>query len=184
MFLREVKRTNRDGSRVSYLQLVHNEWDPGARSSRTKILYSFGRAGEVDTAAIKRLIASLSRLLDPASAFAATAGADLAFAESRPFGGTHVLEALWRRLGIDKTMSTLVKGSRITSPAERIIFALVANRALAPPRNWPPPSGSPATSISPVFRRPVMTPATGRWTGCMRYALSWRRKSTIRSPTC
>ena len=29
-------------------------------------------------------------------------------------------------------MSTLVKGSRITSPAERIIFALVANRALAP----------------------------------------------------
>jgi DDE family transposase len=132
MFLREVKRTNRDGSRVSYLQLVHNEWDPRARSSRTKILYSFGRADEVDTAAIKRLIASFSRLLDPASAFAATAGADLAFLGSRPFGGTHVLESLWRRLGIDKTMSALVKGSRITSPAERIIFALVANRALAP----------------------------------------------------
>ncbi len=132
MFLREVKRTNRDGSRVSYLQLVHNEWDPGARSSRTKILYSFGRADEVDTGAIKRLIASFSRLLDPASAFAATAGSDLAFLESRPFGGTHVLECLWRRLGIDKTMSTLLKGSRITSPAERIIFALVANRALAP----------------------------------------------------
>jgi len=132
MFLREVKRTNRDGSRVSYLQLVHNEWDPGARSSRTKILYSFGRADEVDPAAIKRLIASLSRLLDPASAFAATAGADLAFLESRPFGGAHVLEGLWRRLGIDKTMTALLKGSRITSPMERIIFALVANRALAP----------------------------------------------------
>jgi len=132
MFLREVRRTNRDGSRVSYLQLAHNEWDPGARSSRTKILYSFGRAGEVDTAAIKRLIASLSRLLDPASAFAATAGSELTLLESRPFGGTHVLEGLWRRLGIGKTMTALLKGSRITSPAERIIFALVANRALAP----------------------------------------------------
>jgi len=132
MFLREVRRTNRDGSRVSYLQLARNEWDPGARSSRTKILYSFGRAGEVDTAAIKRLIASLSRLLDPASAFAATAGSELTLLESRPFGGTHVLEGLWRRLGIGKTMTALLKGSRITSPAERIIFALVANRALAP----------------------------------------------------
>jgi hypothetical protein len=132
MFLREVRRTNRDGSRVSYLQLAHNEWDPGARSSRTKILYSFGRAGEVDTAAIKRLIASLSRLLDPASAFTATAGSELTFLESRPFGGTHVLEGLWRRLGIGKTMTALLKGSRITSPAERIIFALAANRALAP----------------------------------------------------
>ncbi len=133
MFLREVKRTNRDGSQVSYLQLVHNEWDPGARSSRTKILYSFGRADEVDTAAIKRLIASLSRLLDPASAFAATAGAGLTFLESRPFGGTHVLEGLWRRLGIDKTMSTLVKGLVSTSECNsaRPVYAHSAVRSSA-----------------------------------------------------
>ena len=43
MFLREVKRENRNGTQVSYLQLVHNAWDPAARTSRTKILYSFGR---------------------------------------------------------------------------------------------------------------------------------------------
>ena len=42
MFLREVKRENRNGTQVSYLQLVHNDWDPAARTSRTKILYSFG----------------------------------------------------------------------------------------------------------------------------------------------
>jgi hypothetical protein len=52
MFLREVKRQNRNGSNVSYLQLVHNEWDSAARTSRTKILYRFGRADQVDTAAI------------------------------------------------------------------------------------------------------------------------------------
>jgi hypothetical protein len=54
MFLREVKRENRNGTRVSYLQLVHNDWDPAARTSRTKILYSFGRTDQVDTAAIWR----------------------------------------------------------------------------------------------------------------------------------
>ena len=63
MFLREVKRENRNGTQVSYLQLVHNAWDPAARTSRTKILYSFGRTDQVDTAAIERLIVSLSHIL-------------------------------------------------------------------------------------------------------------------------
>ena len=65
MFLREVKRANKNGTQVSYLQLVHNEWDPTARASRTKILHSFGRTDQVDPAAIERLITSLQRLLDP-----------------------------------------------------------------------------------------------------------------------
>ena len=87
MFLREVKRENRNGTRVSYLQLVHNDWDPAARTSRTKILYSFGRTDQVDTAAIERLIVSLARLLDPAAALRAAAGSDLSFICSRPLGG-------------------------------------------------------------------------------------------------
>jgi hypothetical protein len=132
MFLREVKRRNRDGSQVSHLQLVHNEWDSTARASRTKILFSFGRADRVDTAQVERLIASLSRLLDPAAAFKATAGSELAFVCSRPLGGTDVLDGLWRRLGIDAAMRRRLNGRRITTPFERILFGLVANRALAP----------------------------------------------------
>jgi hypothetical protein len=132
MFLREVKRQNRNGSRVSYLQLVHNDWDPAAQTSRTKILYSFGRTDQVDTAAIERLIGSLSRLLDPAAAFKATAGTDLSFLCSRPVGGTDVLDGLWRRLGIDTAMTKRLTGTRVRSPFERVLFALVANRALAP----------------------------------------------------
>ena len=108
MFLREVKRENRNGTQVSYLQLVHNDWDPAARTSRTKILYSFGRTDQVDTAAIERLIVSLSRLLDPAAALRATAGSDLSFICSRPLGGTDVLDGLWRRLGIDTVMTRLL----------------------------------------------------------------------------
>jgi hypothetical protein len=56
----------------------------------------------------------------------------LAFIESRPLGGTWVLDALWQRLEIGKTMKRLLKGRRLDPSAERVLFALVANRALAP----------------------------------------------------
>jgi len=129
MFLREVRRRNKNGTQVSYLQLVHNEWDAAAQASRTKILYSFGRIDQVDLAAIERLIASLSRLLDPAAAFRVTASSELRFLESRPLGGTHVLEGMWQRLGIDKVLRKLRTGRR-DPRVERVLFALVANRAL------------------------------------------------------
>ena len=132
MFLREVKRQNRNGTQVSYLQLVHNEWDAAVRTSRTKILYSFGRTDQVDTAAIERLIVSLSRLLDPAAALRATSGSDLSFISSRPLGGTDVLDGLWRRLGIGTVMTKLLATRRGSAPFERVLFGLVANRALAP----------------------------------------------------
>ncbi len=132
MFLREVKRRNRNGSQVSYLQLVHNDWDPDAKTSRTKILYSFGRTDQVDTAAIERLIGSLARLLDPAAALRATADAELSLLSSCPLGGTDVLDGLWCRLGIDTVLTRLLTARRIGSPFERVLFALVANRALAP----------------------------------------------------
>jgi len=108
------------------------DWDAPARTSRTKILYSFGRTDQVDTAAIERLIVSLSRLLDPAAALRATAGSDLSFISSRPLGGTDVLDGLWRRLGIDTVLNRLLSTRRGSAPFERVLFALVANRALAP----------------------------------------------------
>ncbi len=131
MFLREVRRRNKNGTQVSYLQLVHNEWDAAAQASRTKILYSFGRTDQVDPAAIERLIASLSRLLDPAAALRVTASSELTFLESRPLGGTQVLDGMWQRLGIDKVIGGLLKGRRRDPRVERVLFALVANRALA-----------------------------------------------------
>jgi hypothetical protein len=130
MFLREVKRRNKNGTQASYLQLVHNQWDPAARASRTRILYSFGRTDQVERAAIQRLIASLSRLLDPATAFKATASSELTFLASRPLGGAHLLDGMWHRLGIDTVMGTLLAGRRLDRRVERVLFALVANRAL------------------------------------------------------
>ena len=63
MFVRTSTRKNSDGTRVSYLQLVHNEWDPAAKTTRAKVLYSFGRADQLDRPAIERLITALTRVL-------------------------------------------------------------------------------------------------------------------------
>ncbi len=120
---------------MRYLQLTHNEWDPTTKTSRPKVLHSFGREDQLDRDAIKRLVASLTRLLDPATALTASTNAgpsELAFTSSRPVGGTLVLDALWRRLGIDTVMTRLLTGRKRDPRTERVLFALVANRALAP----------------------------------------------------
>ena len=142
MFVKTTARKTKSGT-VRYLHLAHSEWDPVAGRSVPKILYGFGREDQLDRDAIKRLVGSLTRLLDPADAQAASAGAggELTFCESRPFGGTFVLDALWRRLGIDTVLRGLDTGPdstprrgrpRATEVTERVLFGLVANRALAP----------------------------------------------------
>jgi hypothetical protein len=131
MYLRSTPRRNKDGSEVRYLQLAHNVWDPQKRRSTVQVVYNFGREDAANREALQRLAASVTRFLDPGAALAASAEG-LEFAESRPLGGTWVLDALWARLGIGEEMRRLLKGCRRDDSAERVLFALVANRALAP----------------------------------------------------
>jgi hypothetical protein len=100
------------------------------------MLFSFGREDQLDKDAIRRLVASLARLLDPAGALAATAADGLTFTQSRPYGGSYVLDALWHRLGINAILTGLPGSGRgrprDQASAERVLFGLAANRALAP----------------------------------------------------
>ncbi|WP_224388982.1 IS1634 family transposase [Pseudonocardia sp. ICBG1293] len=124
---------------MSYLQLAHNEWDSAAKTSRTKVLYSFGRVDQLDRAAIERLIGALTRVVGVEPAIAggpdrarAVGVPGLEFCESRPLGGAWLLDRLWHRLGIDTLLRRLAAGTRRDPVVERVLFALVANRALAP----------------------------------------------------
>lgn len=134
VFIKTSTRKNRDGTRVRYLQLAHNEWDPVRQTARTKMLYSFGRADQLDRAAIERLIGALTRLLggDGGAGQPVSGVPGLEFSQSRPLGGTWLLDQLWRTLRIDTTMQRLLAGTRRPEVTERVLFALVANRALAP----------------------------------------------------
>ncbi len=131
MYVKASSRKTKDGQVIRYLQLAHNEWDGQAGVSRTKILHSFGREDEIDREGVKRLVAALSRLLDPADALAATSGGELTLTSSRPVGGTYALDQLWRRLGLDAVIRRQLTGRRLDPRVERVLFALVANRALA-----------------------------------------------------
>jgi hypothetical protein len=129
VYLRSTPRRNKDGSEVRYLQLAHNVWDPVAKRSRVQVVYNFGREQPAAREALERLVASVSRHLDPGRA---RSGEGLEFAESRPLGGIWALDALWERLGIGPAARGLLKGRRLDPQAERVLFALTANRALAP----------------------------------------------------
>jgi len=131
MYLRRTERRTKSGS-VAYLQLAQNEWDPVAKQSKVRVLYSFGREDQLDREAIRRLIGSLQRALEPDEALATQAGPGLRFIESRPMGGAWALDGIWQELAVDRTLQGLLAGRRLDGRAERVIFAMVANRALEP----------------------------------------------------
>lgn len=136
MYIRKISRTNKDGSRVSYLQLAHNVRDPQSGVVRANVLHSFGREDEVDPAALRRLAESLLRYADPGAlerlrAQAAGAEGELEVVESRGYGGAYALERLWSELSVPRILCERV-GSAAPEWFERAAFALVANRALAP----------------------------------------------------
>ncbi len=121
---------------MRYLQLVHNTWDPVAGAAKMKVLHSFGREDQLDRAAIERLIASLSKLLHPMGSTVADAtaagGSGLEFVSSRALGVTWALDGLWAQLGLDALLRRLLEGIRRDARTERVLFGLVAARAIEP----------------------------------------------------
>jgi hypothetical protein len=133
VFLRETRRTNRDGSVVSYLQLAHNERHPVSGNPVAKVIHSFGRADTVDRAALARLVSSISRFLTPEQAATAAAGGGVEVLDSRRLGAAWTLDRLWERLGIGAAIRRVAAGRRLDGDAvERVVFALVCQRACEP----------------------------------------------------
>ena len=68
MYIRTIKRKNKDGSVVEYVQLAHNVWNREKGFAQAQVIHSFGRREELDIDGLKRLISSVSRFLDPEDA--------------------------------------------------------------------------------------------------------------------
>jgi hypothetical protein len=133
MYLRETRRTNRDGSVVRYLRLAHNERHLETGNSVAKVIHNFGRAENVDRLALARLVGLISRFLTPEQAISAAAGADVEVLDSRHLGGAWTLDRIWERLGIGAAIRRVAEGRRLDGETvERVVFALVAQRALEP----------------------------------------------------
>jgi hypothetical protein len=136
MYLRRIVRRRTDGSEVAYFQLARKVRDEHGRP-RDEILYHFGRAEAVGEDQLRRLVRSISRFLAPEERTRLGAeleglGSDLRVAQSVAFGGAYVLDRLWRRLRLDRVLAELLAARAYGSDVERLVFAMVASRALAP----------------------------------------------------
>ncbi|WP_029422052.1 IS1634 family transposase [Alicyclobacillus macrosporangiidus] len=134
MYIRTIRRKNKDGSITGYVQLAHNYRDPKSGQPRAKVLYTFGREDELDLDALRRLAQSIHRFVG--DEFAAGRGqsesVQTTLLDSRPMGGAYLLDQLWRKLGLDEAIRTHLSGRKFRTGIERIVFAMVANRALNP----------------------------------------------------
>ena len=133
--MRRTKRTNKDGSTVSYLQLAHNERHAVTGNPVAKVIWNFGREDSVDKDALRRLMQSIARVLDPEDQIAVEMGIELgsiSIESDKSLGGAWALDQLWTKLGIRSAFEELLRERQFEAPVERAVFAMTANRALAP----------------------------------------------------
>jgi len=137
MYIRTISRKNKDRSKVTYVQLAHNERDSKKGYSKAKVLYNFGRIENLDVGQLRRLVKSISRFLPPEDALEAQVlskhrGQDFKFTWSRSYGGAYLLSALWQQLHFRPMLEKRVSKRLFKTPIADAIFAMVANRCLAP----------------------------------------------------
>lgn len=120
---------------VRYLQLAHNRRKGG--TTVAEVVANLGREDRLDVEGLRRLVASINRYLgdedDVVVPLAADAAAGpLSVESSRPIGATWLLDGLWKRLDIAAAIRAIAGEREFRTDMERALFALVANRAIAP----------------------------------------------------
>ncbi len=145
MYLRFTQRANTDGSVVRYVALAHNRRVDG--KIKPDVLMNLGRVDRLDVGGLLGLAASIRKHFggglddagqtDDAADDAVEVGrhagsAPIEVVDSRPIGAVWLLEGLWRHLAVASAIKKAADGRRFTTNMERVLFALVANRAIAP----------------------------------------------------
>ena len=140
MYVRTTQRRNKDGSVVRYVALAHNRRE--GEGTKAEVLLNLGREDRLDVDGLRRLVSSICRYLgdEPPAPPSGGDGGDggdgvggeLGVVASRPLGTAWLLDGLWARLGIAAALRDAVGARRFATDVERVLFALVANRAIDP----------------------------------------------------
>ena len=133
MYLRITERRNRDGSTVAYYALAENVWNAQTKRSEAQVVHSFGRADQLDKAALQRLIASIQRVIDAdAAGTIATSGTaslpDIAIEAVFELGIVLAARTLWEELGIGAAIRGCIAEGELSAPHEMALFAMAAQR--------------------------------------------------------
>lgn len=119
MYLREDTRKNKDGSTVTYVRLAHNVRDPNTGHSKANIIHNF------------------CRYLPPADELEVQAqlqnrGQRLRWKNCRTYGGTYFVGELLKKLNFPQIIAQHIQQRQFSTPIAQAIWAMVANRCLAP----------------------------------------------------
>ncbi len=142
MYLRTSRRKNKDGSVIEYYQLAHNERHPETRKPVARIIHNFGRAEQLDRDELVRLCKSIARVCDLEVIDRLAEGEgertkdalpdDVKLIRTVGLGNVVVIEALWERLGIGRTLRERLQKKKRRLEYERALLAMTANRLCEP----------------------------------------------------
>jgi transposase len=133
MYLRVTERHNRDGSTGAYYALAENVWNAQTKRSEAQVIHNFGRADQLDKAALQRLIASIQRVIDADAAGAIvtrrkTSLPDIEIDAVFELGIVLAARTLWEELGIGQAIRDCIAEGELSAPHERALFAMAAQR--------------------------------------------------------
>jgi hypothetical protein len=183
MYLRESRQKLANGT-LTHLQLVESVWNPTKRRSEIRILFNCGRAGDpLVTERLRRLAHSILRRCSPEEIIATDSTWQLI--NAWPYGDAYVLQTLWEQLGIDQIIKEQVAKRHFGFDMERALFAMVANRALAPSSKlYCTSSGCRKMFVWSGATRLSCSICTERWTFWKRTRMRSSRRFSFGYRTC
>jgi transposase len=137
MYLRTTRQRRKRGPDAIYYQLAENYYDKDKRRSETRVIYTFGRADQVEPDALRRLAQSILRVVNddridlPARKFPLEVGID-DIEQVYAYGVLYAARALWEELGIGPLLREKMQQDGCEAPHETALFAMTANRLARP----------------------------------------------------
>jgi hypothetical protein len=133
MYLRVTERRNRDGSTVVYYALAENVWNAQTKRSEAQVIHNFGRADQLDKAALQRLIASIQRVIDADAAGTIVPRDKISLPDIEidavfELGIVLAARILWEDLGIGAAIRGCITEGDLSAPHEMALFAMAAQR--------------------------------------------------------
>jgi transposase len=137
MYLRTTRQRRKHGPDAIYYQLAENYYHKTRRRSETRVIYTFGRADQVDPEALRRLAQSILRVANdeqvdlPARSFPPEVGID-DIEQVYTYGVLYAARALWEELGIGPLLRTKMQQTGCEAPHDLALLAMTANRLARP----------------------------------------------------
>jgi len=137
MYLRTTRQRRKHGPDAIYYQLAENYYHKDRRRSETRVIYTFGRADQVDPEALRRLAQSILRVANddrldlPARKFPPEVGID-DIEQVYAYGVLYAARALWEELGIGPLLREKMQQEGCEAPHDPALFVMTANRLARP----------------------------------------------------